>query len=126
VEYLPGEAVTITLNGGQEFGWIRALLYDDANTEVDRASGPTGTGDDGAGNAVTFPVSLQGTAPTEPGDYTWQAAWYGNSNNGGSAHGEVRTSVMITVIPDVVGVPGEDSVPGEAETSWGQVKSFYR
>ncbi|MBK8231520.1 MAG: hypothetical protein IPK72_13255 [Candidatus Eisenbacteria bacterium] len=52
--YQPGEAVVVTLTGGSQSGWIRGLLYDAQNTELDRKSGPTGTGDDSQGGAVTF------------------------------------------------------------------------
>lgn len=115
--YHPGDPVRITLGGGSERGWIRARLYDQTNTSIDLQSGPTGSGDDGLGNAVTFPVTLQGTAPAQAGDYTWQAAWYGNSGDGGSPHGEVRSSVVVHVV----------AFPSAIErAAWDRIKSLYR
>ena len=94
------------------------MLFDLTNADIDRASGPTGAGDDGQGNAVVFPVTLQGTAPSPPGDYTWQAAWFGNSNDGGSTHGDVRTPVVIHVIPRTSDVPPLDT--------WSRIKRLFR
>ncbi|MBK8231064.1 MAG: hypothetical protein IT349_05575 [Candidatus Eisenbacteria bacterium] len=122
--YQPGEAVVVTLTGGSQSGWIRGLLYDAQNTELDRKSGPTGTGDDSQGGAVTFPVTLNGTAPATAGSYTWRAAWYGNTANSGSAHGEVsRTFTVLVVEPpaDVTDPPA----PPVRRHSWGRVKALY-
>jgi hypothetical protein len=94
--YTTGETVTITLNGGSAEGWLRGLLYDQNNVEVDRASGPTGTGDDGLGNPVRFPVTLQAPAPATAGDYNWRAAYFGNNN--GAGHTETSKTVTIHVI----------------------------
>lgn len=94
--YATGEAVTITLNGGSANGWMRGLLYDQDNVEVDRATGPTGTGDDGLGDFVRFPVTLQAPAPALPGDYTWRAGYFGNNN--GSGHTQTTVPVTIHVI----------------------------
>ena len=115
--YYPGEPVSITFQGGSQRGWIRALLYDQTNTQVDRLGGPTSMGDDGLGNAVAFPLSLKGTAPAQPGNYTWQAAWFGNSGDGGPAHGEVRTSVVVHVVPFPTAVE---------RSAWDRIKSLYR
>jgi len=118
--YLPGESVGITLNGGDEGGWIRARLYDENDLLVDLATGPTGTGDDGGAGDVTFPVSLAGVAPIAPGTYVWEAAWFG-SNNSGSGHLEVRDAVTIVVESDGTGVP-------ESEwgfSSWQDLKALY-
>ncbi|MBD3237833.1 MAG: hypothetical protein GF330_14110 [Candidatus Eisenbacteria bacterium] len=97
--YLPGETVTVTLDGGGYGGWIRALLYDGNDVEVDRVAGPTGTGDDGLGDPVEFPVVLQAPAPMEEGEYTWEAGWYG-ANNLGTDHLEATTPVTIQVAID--------------------------
>jgi len=35
-EYQPGATVTVTFTGGTRGGWIRALLYDQNNVEIDR------------------------------------------------------------------------------------------
>ncbi len=115
--YHPGDPVRITLAGGSQRGWIRARLYDQTNAQVDQQSGPTGTGDDGLGAAVTFPVTLQGTAPAQAGDYTWAAAWFGNSGDGGPAHGEVRAAVVVHVV----------AFPSAVErATWDRIKGFYR
>ena len=106
--YTPGDLVTVTLAGGSEHGWVRGLLYDQNGAQIAIATGATGTGDDGLSNPVTFPVTLQAPAPGTPGDYTWQAAWYGNNN--GAGHEETRTPVAInvaigTAVPDDVSDP---------------------
>ena len=121
--YQPGTAVTVTLDGGSEHGWIRAVLYDQANNVVALRSGPTGTGDDGLANPVVYPAALVATAPMQPGDYTWQAAWFGNTGNGGSVHGEVRTPVVIHVVPSTSDV---DAEPPVRRTSWDRIKSLYK
>jgi hypothetical protein len=97
--YLPGHPVTVTLNGGNQSGWIRAILYDHNEVEVARSQGPDGTGDNGLGDPVVFPAALQATAPLEEGDYIWTAAWYG-SNNFGTDHIEQGVPVTITVLID--------------------------
>jgi len=117
--YEPGAMVTVTVNGGDEYGWIRGLLYDQDGQEIDRAAGPTGTGDDGLGNPVTFPVTLQAAAPALPGTYTWQAGWYGGANQGGGTHLEDLKDVTFTV-------EGISSVPDEPRDTWDKVKTLYR
>jgi len=102
--YDPGATVTVTLTGGGKWGWIRGLLYDQNGTQVDIATGPTGTGDDGLGDPVVFPVTLQAPAPDAPGDYTWQAAFYGAYS--GSNHGELRTPVTIHVVDSATAPEG--------------------
>jgi hypothetical protein len=102
-EYAPGQTVTVTVYGGTLGGWIRGLLYDHNDVEVDRATGPTGTGDDGLGNPVTFPVTLQAPAPMQAGDYTWRAGWYGASNLA-TDHHEVTVPITIHVV-DNAAVP---------------------
>jgi hypothetical protein len=114
--YNPGDVVTITLSGGDEDGWIRGLLYDQNHVEIDRASGPTGTGDNGQPNPVTFPVTLQATAPVQPGTYTWQAGWFGGATTGGGVHLEDLVDVVIQV-------SGEQADEGR---TWGAIKSLYR
>jgi len=50
------------------------------------------------GGGPGFPITFTTTAPSAPGSYTYAAAWFGNSNDSGSTHGEVRaSSVSITV-----------------------------
>jgi len=120
-EYEPGAIVTVTLDGGSRGGWVRGVLYDHDGTEVARATGPTGTGDDGAGDAVTFPVTLQAAAPAEPGQYTWEAAWFGSVTSGGGNHTEDGDLVTITVA-SASAVPDED----EPVATWGRIKALYR
>jgi hypothetical protein len=119
-EYAPGAAVTVTLSGGSANGWIRALLYDDQNVELYRATGPTGTGDNGQGDPVTFPVQLTASAPTQAGDYVWEAAWFGN--NDGSGHLENRTPVTI----HVTGSSGVSDPREDGDSTWGAIKSLYK
>ncbi len=121
-EYPPGAAVTVTFTGGTRGGWIRALLYDQNNVEIDRKTGPTGTGDDGQPNPVVFPVTLTGQAPAEAGTYTWSAAWFGNLNDGGATHGEnLRTFTVRVVAP--TSVPDQDSPT--APSTWGWIKGLF-
>jgi hypothetical protein len=107
------------LTGGSQSGWIRGLLYDEEDIEIDRATGPTGTGDDSMGNPVTFPVELQGIAPLLPGDYDWEAAWYGNNN--GNGHYEIRRTVTVHVQDINTGIPQTPI----ARTSWTEIKALY-
>jgi len=100
--YAPGEAITVTVNGGRSSGatvrggWVRALLYLN-NVEIARSTGPSTMGG-GASFPITFSKAGPNntgatlTAPTTPGTYTYQAAWFGNSNNSGSTHGEERVT----------------------------------
>jgi hypothetical protein len=86
----------VTFTGGNQSGWIRALLYRN-NVEVARSSGSTGMG-----GGPSFPITFTTTAPSTSGAYTYQAAWFGNlydSNNTTAAnHGEVRAaSFNVTV-----------------------------
>ncbi|MGD8394956.1 MAG: hypothetical protein PVF43_05735 [Candidatus Eiseniibacteriota bacterium] len=117
-EYQPGETVTITLTGGTRGGWLRGLLYDAGNVEIDRATGPTGTGDDGLPDPVVFPVQLVASAPPEQGDYVWQAAWFGG-NTQGTGHLEVR-------VPVTIHVAGQVAVPdGPQPATWGRIKAIF-
>lgn len=119
--YNPGDIVQVTLNGGSRGGWVRGLLYDQDGTEIDRSSGPTGTGDDSAGSPVTFPVSLQANAPTSPGQYTWSVAWFGAPVSGGGVH--IENSVPVTFT-----VEAASAVPDELPpvATWDRVKALYR
>ena len=71
--YSPGEQVNVTIRGGYRPGWVRAILYNQNMDELSRSTGPTG---EGGGPAL--PVTLSAPAPTTPGSYTWNVAWYGN------------------------------------------------
>jgi hypothetical protein len=120
-EYTPGELVTVTFEGGGRDGWFRALLYDQGGFEIDRKTGPTGTGDDRSPSPVEFPVTLTAHAPEAAGQHTWQAAWWGSpfssDNETVFPHGpEVRTQVVFTV---------PESSPVEAVT-WGRIKALWR
>lgn len=120
--YNPGQLVTVRLNGGNEHGWIRALLYDQNNQEIDRRTGPTGTGDDNLGNPVVFPVFLEAPAPMQPGDYVWQAAWFGN--NDGNTHVQRTTPVTIRVVQNPADVPDDGATV--LRGTWGRVRGLYR
>ncbi|MCA9729889.1 MAG: hypothetical protein KC729_19555, partial [Candidatus Eisenbacteria bacterium] len=111
--YAPGQLVRVTLSGGTKPGWIRGILYDDEANELDRATGPTGTGDDGsAADSVGFPVTLSAPAPAEPGSHTWRAAYYGVFQLIDLTHDEEWTPV--TVVVDA------------SSYSWGRVKDRFR
>src|SRR5919206_4614830 len=75
--YAPGEDVVVTVTGGYRNGWVRMLLLDQAQNQVARASGPGGLGN-GPDLGAPGGIVLRATAPTQPGVYTWYAAWYGN------------------------------------------------
>ncbi len=113
--YAPGDPLSITLDGGQQYGWIRAILYDDANVVQAIATGPTGTGDDGGTDDIEFPTTLNATAPGVNGTYVWQAAWFGG-NTSGSGHLENRVNVTVfvddtnTSIPTIRGVEHLDAL----------------
>jgi len=84
--YAPGETVTVTLTtSSTRSGWIRAILYDQNNTQLAVSSGNAS----GMGGSTTFPAALTAPAPTTPGTYTWKMAYFGNSANSGDVHGEV-------------------------------------
>ena len=71
--YGAGEQVTITINGGNQTGWVRALLYDQEMVEIASSTGP-----DAIGGGPGFPIVLSAPAPAKSGTYRWNAAWYGN------------------------------------------------
>ena len=74
--YDPDESMVVMLTRTGGFsGWIRGILYDQDENIIAVASGPSGTGDDGLGNPVTFPVTFTVTAPPSEGAYTWRAAY---------------------------------------------------
>ena len=53
-----------------------------------------------------LPITFTTAAPTTPGTYTYAAAWFGNRNNSGSTHAEVRAPAMtITVAAASVAGP---------------------
>lgn len=86
--YAPGETVSVTINSGSRSGWVRAILYDQNNQQVAISNG----NESGMGKSTTLPTVLSAPAPTVAGTYRWKAAWFGNINNTGSAHGEVTAN----------------------------------
>lgn len=118
--YAPGDPLTVTLTGGHEYGWIRAILYDDANMVQAIASGPTGTGDDGGTGDVVFPATLNATAPAAAGTYVWQAAWFGGNTNG-IGHLESRRNVTIFVDDTNTSIP---ELP-DGNNNWSSIKALY-
>ncbi len=88
--YLPGETMSISVSGGYRPGWVRVILYDNNGNEVARSSGPCNNPsapDHGCGSGDSYlgPLTLNATAPSTPGTYTYTAAWYGNQFDAGGA-----------------------------------------
>jgi len=86
--YSPGETVTVTITAGSRTGWFRAILRDQNGAQLAVSSG----NESGMGQSTTSPATLSAPAPTTPGTYTWKAAWFGNTANTGSTHGEVSVN----------------------------------
>ncbi len=78
--YSPGETVQVTVDGGWQSGWVRAILYDENGSETARSSGPGGSG-----SGDSFPIVLSAPAPAAPGSYQWSVSWYGNQYDKGGA-----------------------------------------
>jgi predicted CxxxxCH...CXXCH cytochrome family protein len=78
--YAAGETVTVTLDGGDQAGWLRTLLLDQKGVELGRTTGPNTMG-----GGPALPVTLSGPAPAATGMYTWQVRWFGNRYDSGAA-----------------------------------------
>jgi predicted CxxxxCH...CXXCH cytochrome family protein len=78
--YAAGETVTVTLNGGNQGGWLRTTLVDQNGLELGRTTGPNTMG-----GGPALPVTLSGPAPSATGMYTWQVRWFGNQYDAGAA-----------------------------------------
>jgi len=110
--FAPGENVIVTLMGGRTTsatngtgGWVRGILYRD-NVEIARSAGTVAPGAIGPSGGSGLPITFTTAAPTTPGTYTYAAAWFGNTGNNGSAHGEVRAApITITVTAASVAGP---------------------
>lgn len=76
--YAPGETVSVTINGGYRRGWVRAILYDQNMVELKRSTGTVAGGATAPCCGSGYPITLTAAAPTAPGNYTWNVAWYGN------------------------------------------------
>jgi len=124
------DLVTVTFSGGYRQGWVRAILKDQNGVELDRVTGPTGTGDDGSGSPdVQFPVTLSAPAPLTPGFYTWSASWFGSpfDKNNSTAFPHVTETVStnqfeVYVVPacqDADGDGYEDSACNTDPTQGG-------
>lgn len=120
----PGDPFTVTLEGGSEGGWIRGRLYDHDNNLIAELCGPTGTGDDGEADPVTFPVTFEVNAPPIEGDYIWEAAYFGG-NSSGSGHSETRTPITIMVRGIPTSVPEYPANPNTESKTWQQLKALY-
>ncbi|MEI6209880.1 MAG: Ig-like domain-containing protein [Desulfuromonadales bacterium] len=103
--YAPGETVTATLSGGSRTGWIRAVLYNQSNTQVAISSGNAS----GMGSSATFPAALSAPAPTTPGTYTWKMAYFGNED--GTGTGDVHSEVTVNTNQFTVAAIGDTSPP---------------
>ena len=106
VSYAPGETVTVTINSGSRTGWVRTILYDQNNIQVAISSG----NESGMGSSTLLPSLLSAPAPSTPGTYTWQAAYFGNEdgNGTGDVHSEVRVNTNSFT---VTGAPSETTPP---------------
>ena len=93
--YAPGETVSVTISGGYRNGWVRAILYDQNMVELSRSTGPKAMGG-GAG----LPVTLSAPAPSAPGTYTWNVAWYGNQYDLGQVGGKTTFGTRWTPDPN--------------------------
>ncbi|GAB4389715.1 MAG: hypothetical protein Kow0025_16800 [Thermodesulfovibrionales bacterium] len=80
--YAPGEAMAISVTGGNRSGWARVIVYDQNGVEAARSTGPGGTG---SGESLPGPIVLAASAPQAPGTYTYSASWYGNAYDKSSA-----------------------------------------
>jgi len=90
--YGPSSTVTVTVNGGFEYGWVRVLLLDQNLNELARSSCPGGKG---GCTTSAYPVTLAAKAPPTPGTYTWAVAWYGNESDiSGASFGQGTSSSM--------------------------------
>lgn len=78
--YGAGETINVTINGGNQTGWVRVTLYDEKQEELAQSSGPLGIGG-GAG----YPIVLSGPAPSKSGSYRWTVGWYGSRGEGNEA-----------------------------------------
>jgi len=81
--YAPGATVSVRITGGYRNNqtpgaWVRALLYDQNMNELARSTGPNHMG-----GGSDFPITLTAPAPSAPGNYTWNVAWYGNQFDSG-------------------------------------------
>ena len=142
--FAPGENVIVTLRGGRTSsatngvgGWVRGILYRN-NVEIARSAGTVAPGNIGPSGGSGLPITFTTAAPTAPGTYTYAAAWFGNTNNSGSTHGEVRApAITITVAaanqPPVLGAIGNKTVSEGSPLSFtatatdpdaGQTRSF--
>lgn len=75
--YGAGETINVTINGGNQAGWVRVTLYDEKLEALAQSLGPLGIGG-GAG----YPIVLSGPAPGKSGAYRWTVGWYGSRGDG--------------------------------------------
>ncbi len=83
--YAPGEAMTITVAGGYRNGSARAKLWEKDCSSVTCTSedyvvakGNLLNSQNAPFGSTTSVTTLNATAPTTAGTYTWSASWYGN------------------------------------------------
>jgi hypothetical protein len=105
--YAPGETVSVTVSGGGQNGWFRAILYDQNNRQVAISNGD----DSGMGNSATYPTTLSAPAPTTPGTYTWKAAWFGNSFDTNNMNANSHAEVAVNTNSFTVTAPADTTAP---------------
>jgi len=94
VSYVAGSPVKVTVNAGDQTGWVRVVLLDQNLKELARKSCPGGTG--GCTTSAT-PITLTTPAPATTGTYIWAVAWYGNDfdTNGASFGSGTSSSLKV-------------------------------
>ncbi len=132
--YNPGQTVSVTIAGGVNSGWVRAILYNQNMVELARS---TGTATGGMGGGASTPVTLTAPAPTTPGTYTWNVAWYGNSYDGGTPsygprwtpdpnnpdHGQEIVATNSFTVVAVAPAPAPEINPNPASLNFGTVST---
>ena len=116
--YAPGEAMTITVAGGYRNGSARAKLWDkDCSTDTCTTQDYlVGKGNLLNGQNATFGSSLtttlNATAPTIPGTYTWSASWYGN------VYDRVERNASNPTTFGPLWLEDPDNGPGTGDNTW--------
>lgn len=87
--YTPGDPINVDITGGYRPGWVRVQMWDQDCTVAGACTQANPIASESlytSGTTANFPrpVTLNATAPTTPGSYTWYAGWYGHEFDTGS------------------------------------------